>query len=230
MKIVKFTVIALLFAVIFITFVTSHKSKKGKLRKFHKMAKFHNAHKVAKTHKSHKSHKSHTHTRTHKYDPKFSPEVIKTVLELELDTEKSDCRKDFIPTCFDRMVFNPGLEKLRKSFWETLEKVALEDNKKLTGLQLQQFFDGITSEVVSSQNANEKVKCGDCFKECLKDDKTLISDLQVEKVKQELKNSMGIYSEDVKKNNDNFITSFASYFRDSSLRHPDLFKKLNRRE
>jgi hypothetical protein len=76
---------------------------------------------------------------------------------------------------------------------------------------------------------NNKVVCGEYIANCLKDSQSMEERNNVDKLRTILRTSMGSYSAQINDNNNLLITSFASYYRDSDIRSPDLFRRLNNR-
>jgi hypothetical protein len=132
---------------------------------------------------------------------------------------------------------NSRKEDIRIKFWEVLEKFALDIKVKLQITQVKEFIKNsdtetldngeLTSSSPSSSPTTKKISCSDYIFECLKPEEILNKSENIDKMRITLQHDMGIYAKENTIKNTNFISSFASYNRDSTLRHANMFKSLN---
>jgi hypothetical protein len=188
------------------------------------------SHKTHKSHhkKAHKSHKNISHSHNKNYDPKMSPFIIKDYLKLNFDTKKDT--KHLLTTCLNLISDSHKLDSARKTFFAVLENFATNEKSVLDASKLKEFLNSVDVEALIDGDSAQKVSCSNIAVSCLKPESVLNGAEHLAKVKSYLQNSMGIYSEGIEKKNNKLITSFASYQRDSDLRSPSLFKKLNSRD
>jgi hypothetical protein len=202
MKVVKFFIYFGMFIVI-LTSVIGHKNRKNRMK--HKM-------KI----------KSHSHG----YDSSYSPGVIRDFLLSNIDASKDD--KKILNTCLDQFAENSKTDAARKNIWAILERFAIDIKPKLDSNEIKNFISQLKIEVkIQDGQASLPVDCSEYVTGIMLSDSVIDSNEHTDKLRNQLHSAMGIWQNEIKKRNNKLVSSFASYYRDSSLRHPDLFKRLN---
>ena len=205
MKIVKILISLSLF-VLLVNLVTAHRYRKHKMH--HKM-------KLKIKHKSH----------IQGYDASYSPGVIREFLSANIDVSKDD--KKLLKTCLDLVSEDKKLEGVRKSFLIQLEKFAMNPQIRMESQEIKDYINQLKVNAKVETGTEEPVNCSEYISGSLQSDSVLNGLEHIEKMKVLLQGSMGLYQSDPNKGHNKLVTSFASYYRDSHLRHPDLFKRLN---
>jgi hypothetical protein len=207
MKLSKFLISIILINIALINIILALKSKKYHCKLHSKKSK-------------------HTHRLNNKsYDENYSPSVIKEFLNFHIDTSL-DAQK-MLNTCLDLISNSVNYDLQRKEFWTDLEKFALDTKVTIGFDEVKAFLKNVNPDASNPTDPSKKIECGKYTIGCLKQAGTINSSGQIEGARQLLSNSMGTYYSQAAIKNSNLITSFASYNRDSKLRHPDLFKRLN---
>lgn len=219
MKTSKNILIGILIISLLSTLILSSKHKKNKMSN-RSLSK--NRH---KTHvKTHNKFKAKTHIG---YDPSYSPGVIKDFILENVDETKDE--KKLLNTCLNLIADDLKYEKQRRDLWNYLENFANDERVFLKFKFIHKFISSMKALSYIDGDPNNKVVCGEYIANCLKDSQSMEERNNVDKLRTILRTSMGSYSAQINDNNNLLITSFASYYRDSDIRSPDLFRRLNNR-
>lgn len=205
MKIVKY----LLFISILIISIDSIFSHRNHGHKNHHRMKLRSKHKSKSRH----------------YDPSYSPGVIRDFITANFDVNNiSD--KNLVNSCLDLVTEDKRLEGVRNSFWSTLEKFATEPKYDIDSKKIKEYIGKLKTQ---QKNEDKSVECSDLIISKLMSDSLIDKSDHIDKLKNQIQSALGVWKKDTVNKNNKLITSFASYYRDSNLRNPDLFKRLNNR-
>jgi hypothetical protein len=202
MKIVKFLIYLGVFLVI-AEIIHAHKTRKLKMK-----------------------HKMKSKSRVREYDTSYSPGVIREFLLTNIDATKDD--KKLLNSCLNQFTENARIEPARKNIWAILERFAANYKPKLTSSEIKDFLSQLKLETkIQDGEASLPVDCSDYVTGIMLADTVIDNNEHTDKLRNQLHAAMGMWQGEVKKRNNKLVSSFASYYRDSSLRHPELFKRLN---
>ena len=205
MKIVKFS-IYILSLILFIDIVLSHRSRKYK--NHHKM-KLKLKYKLKSRH----------------YDASYSPGVIRDFITANFDVDKNS-DKNSVNSCLDLVSSDKRLEGVRNSFWKTLEHFALDEKYTISSKEIKEYIGKLKTQ---ANLEGTSLECSELILNNLLSDSMIDKNEHIEKLRTQIQDAVGVWKKDNSNRNSKLITSFASYYRDSNLRHPDLFKRLNNR-
>jgi hypothetical protein len=219
MKVNKNFIIGVLLISLLSNLIFSLKHKKTKMSNRALLKNRHKTH-----HKTHHKSKAKSHIG---YDPSYSPEVIKDFIKENIDESRDE--QKLLNTCLNLIADDSKYEQQRRDLWNYLENFANDEAVFLKYKTIHKFIHSMKALSYINGDPNNKVVCGEYIVNCLKDSNSIEEKSNVDKLRTILRASMGSYSSQIKNNNNLLVTSFASYYRDSEIRSPDLFKRLNSR-